>query len=277
MMKKNKAVKAITLFVLIIGALLIIIPIYLTVATAFKSPEQSAQNFLALPDSLYLENFKEVMSDKNFMVFVGNSVMVTIVSVAVIVIFVPMVSYSISKNGSSKFYKFVYMLFVAGIFVPFQMLIVPLVKLLSNMHLMHQGGLILCYIAFSLTQGVFLFVGYLKSIPSELQEAAKIDGCNELQTFYRIIFPLSKPMLATIGILNTLWIWNDFLLPLIVLNKSQSYWTLPLFQYNFKTTYAFDYNLACASFIFSIVPVALLYVFLQKYVIQGLTAGAVKS
>lgn len=203
--------------------------------------------------------------------------MVTIVSVAVIVIFVPMVSYSISKNGSSKFYKFVYMLFVAGIFVPFQMLIVPLVKLLSNMHLMHQGGLILCYIAFSLTQGVFLFVGYLKSIPSELQEVAKIDGCNELQTFYRIIFPLSKPMLATIGILNTLWIWNDFLLPLIVLNKSQSYWTLPLFQYNFKTTYAFDYNLACASFIFSIVPVALLYVFLQKYVIQGLTAGAVKS
>ncbi len=276
-MIKKRVGYGICFFILCVGAAMIIFPLYLTFATAFKTTEQSASNFFSVPPTFYLGNFKKVMSDNYFWTYIRNSVMITVASVAVIITFVPMVSFSISRNPYSKLYGFVYLVFVSAIFVPFQMLIVPLVKVLTSLNLMHQWGLILCYIAFSLTQGVFLFVGYMKSIPLELQQAAKMDGCTEVQTFYKIIFPLSKPMIATVGILNVLWIWNDFMLPLIVLNRSQSYWTLPLFQYNFKTTYAFDYNLACASFIFSIIPVTILYAFLQKYIIQGLTAGAVKS
>lgn len=277
MKNKSNVSKILLYIVLCIGALCIFIPLYITLITAFKTTEDSAKNFFGLPTSFYLGNFTEVMSDEGFITFVTNSLVITCVSLVVIVLIVPMVSYAISKNMNHWFYKATYMILIAGIFVPFQMLIVPLTRLLSKMHLMNQWGLILCYIAFSLTQGVFLFVGFLKSVPGELQQASKIDGCNEFQTLYLIIFPIAKPMVATIAILNVLWIWNDFLLPLVVLNRSQAYWTLPLFQYNFKTTYSFNYNLACASFLFSIIPVTILYLFLQKYIIKGLTAGAVKA
>lgn len=276
---KNKQIvsKIILLIVLCLGAVCIFIPLYLTLTTSFKTAEESSKDFFGLPSSFYLGNFKEVMADEGFLTFVSNSLVITVVSVAVIIFIIPMISYAINKNMNHWFYKGTYLLLIAGIFVPFQMLIVPLSRLLSKMHLMNQWGLILCYIAFSLTQGVFLFVGFLKSVPGELEQASKIDGCNEAQTLYLIIFPIAKPMVATIAILDVLWIWNDFLLPLVVLNRSQAYWTLPLFQYNFKTTYAFNYNLACASFLFSIIPVTILYLFLQKYIIKGLTSGAVKG
>lgn len=142
---------------------------------------------------------------------------------------------------------------------------------------MNQGGLILIYVAFALGQGVFLFTGYYSSIPVELEEAAEIDGCTTTQTFFRIVFPLAKPMTVTVIILNVLWIWNDFLLPLLILNKSAAMWTLPLYQYNFKSAYTFDYNLAFASFLFSIIPMIIMYILLQKNIIEGLTAGAVKT
>ena len=154
---------------------------------------------------------------------------------------------------------------------------VPLTQLCTKLGLMNQAGIILIYCAFALGQGVFLFVGYYKSIPVELEEAAVIDGCTTTQTFFKIVFPLAKPMTMTVIILNTLWIWNDFLLPLLILNKSASNWTLPLYQYNFKSAYTFDYNLAFASFMFSIVPMIIMYICLQKNIIEGLTAGAVKS
>ncbi len=125
--------------------------------------------------------------------------------------------------------------------------------------------------------GVFLFVAYMDSVPRELEESAFIDGAGVVQTYIQIVFPLVKPMTATIMILNGLSVWNDFMLPLLLLNKSKDSWTLQLFQYNFKTTYSFDYNLAFASFLLSMLPVMVVYVFAQKYIIQGLTTGAVKG
>jgi raffinose/stachyose/melibiose transport system permease protein len=154
---------------------------------------------------------------------------------------------------------------------------VPLAHFTSKTGLMNSRGLILIYITYALCQGVFLFVAYFKAVPSEIEEAAEIDGCGVVSSFFRIVYPLVKPMTATIIILNTLWIWNDFLLPLIILNKQASFWTLPLFQYNFKSQFTFDYNLAFASFLFSIVPMLIFYAFLQRYIIEGLTAGSVKT
>jgi raffinose/stachyose/melibiose transport system permease protein len=170
-----------------------------------------------------------------------------------------------------------YLFFISAIFVPFQVLMVPLAHFASRVHLMNRQGLILIYIAYALAQGVFLFTAYFKSVPLEIEEAAEIDGCGILRIFFQIIYPLVKPMTATIIILNTLWIWNDFLLPLIILNKQGSSWTMPLFQYNFKSQYTSDYNLAFAAFMFSIVPMLVFYAFLQRHIIQGLTAGSVKS
>ncbi|MDO5423739.1 MAG: carbohydrate ABC transporter permease [Eubacteriales bacterium] len=278
MKTKKLPIKIVTYAVFIAVVIVILFPIYVTVITAFKSPEQSAGNFFSLPTSLYLENFKEVMSDENFGYYVVNSLFVAIFSVGLTTLMIPMVSFSIARNKERKrYYQFLYAFFVAAIFCPFTVLMVPVAQLCGKLGLMNQGGLILLYAAFALGQGVFLFTGYFKSIPLELEEASKIDGCTLMRTYWRIVFPLAKPMTATLAILNTLWIWNDFQLPLIILNKSAKMWTLPIYQYNFKSAYTFNYNLAFASFLFSIVPMMLIYAFFQKYIIQGLTAGAVKS
>jgi raffinose/stachyose/melibiose transport system permease protein len=217
------------------------------------------------------------MKNKYFLNYFTNSLMITVVSVAVIAFFIPMVSWAIARNPKKKYYTFLYLFFVCGIFMPFQVLMVPLYLFASQIRLLNRQGLILIYITYALCQGVFLFTAYYKSVPLELEEAAEIDGCSLVGTFFRIVYPLVKPMTATIIILNTLWIWNDFLLPLIILNKITSQWTMPLFQYNFKSQYTADYNLAFAAFMFSIIPMLIFYISLQKHIIQGLTAGSVKS
>lgn len=277
MKKKMLPIKVIIYIVLIALVICIIFPIYVTVVTAFKTTEESARNFFSIPSSFYLENFKEVMSDKNFLNYIINSVSVTVVSVGVTTLMIPMVSYAIARNTKKKYYKFLYAFFVVSIFCPFTVLMVPISQLCGKLGLMNQAGLVLIYCAFALGQGVFLFTGYFKSVPIELEESASIDGCSLMKGYWKIVFPLAKPMTATLAILNTLWIWNDFQLPLIILNKSAEMWTLPIYQYNFKSAYSFNYNLAFASFLFSIVPMMIVYIFFQKYIIEGLTAGAIKS
>ncbi|HUM85050.1 MAG TPA: carbohydrate ABC transporter permease [Lachnospiraceae bacterium] len=277
-MKKKIPVKVITYIFLAFIAILVIFPIYVTFATAFKTTEESTKNFFSWPQNIYIGNFVKVMADAHFWDYIKNSFLITVISVVVTGIMIPMVSFSIARlMRKYKYFKILYFVFVLSLFAPFQVLMVPLTQLCTKLGLMNQAGIILIYCAFALGQGVFLFVGYYKSIPVELEEAAVIDGCTTTQTFFKIVFPLAKPMTMTVIILNTLWIWNDFLLPLLILNKSASNWTLPLYQYNFKSAYTFDYNLAFASFMFSIVPMIIMYICLQKNIIEGLTAGAVKS
>ncbi len=278
MTTKKLPVKILTYAFLIIVALVVLFPIYVTFVTAFKTTAESTQNFFSLPSSLYMGNIQEVMSDEHFGDYVRNSLLITGVSVAVIAVMIPMVSYAIAREMKNhKYFNVIYVLILLSMFAPFQALMTPLTQLCTKLGVMNQGGLILIYLAFSLGQGVFLFTSYYNSIPLELEEAATIDGCTTTQTFFGIVFPLAKPMTVTIIILNTLWIWNDFLLPLLILNKSADMWTLPLYQYNFKSAYTFDYNLAFASFLFSIVPMIVLYIVLQRNIIEGLTAGAVKT
>ncbi|MOA35375.1 Trehalose transport system permease protein SugB [compost metagenome] len=147
---------------------------------------------------------------------------------------------------------------------------------MGNLNLLNQYGLIIQYVTFSLAQGVFLCVGHLKNVPFELDEASKIDGCGTWTTFMKIIYPLMTPILVTITVLNTLWIWNDFQLPLILLNKSSDYWTLPLFIYNFRGEYTFNYPVIFAGLLLTIIPVLILYAFLQKKLIGGLIEGSLK-
>ena len=275
--KKIRPVSITAYIVSIITVLLVVFPLYLTVAVAFKSPAESAKNFFAPPGRLYLDNFSKVMSNKFFFNYFANSFTITVISLAVIAIFVPMVAWAIARNPKKKYYSFLYYFFVCGEFIPFQVLMIPLYLFISQIHMLNRQGLIVIYFTYALCEGVFLFNAYYKSIPLELEEAAEIDGCGLVGTFFRIVYPLVKPMTATIIILNALWIWNDFLLPLIILNRETSQWTMPLFQYNFKTRYTSDYSLAFAAFMFSMGPMLIFYAFLQKYIIQGLTAGAVKS
>ena len=250
----------------------------MTVISAFKTEPEITKNFLALPESFYLGNFKNILSRPDYYQAVGNTLYITILSLAGMIVVLPMVSYSIArKMDVSRFYKYLYFFLLVGIFVPFQVKMMPLIKTMSRLHMLTPTGIIIVYVASSICEGVFLYVAFIQGVPTELEEAAYIDGASTAKTYFQIILPLLKPMTATVLIKMGLWIWNDFFLPLLVLNKSTKYWTLTLFQYNFKSTFTVDYALVFATFILSMLPVFLVYLVLQKQIIGGLTNGAVKG
>ena len=274
---KNKAGKnLLILLALLPGILLIIFPMYITVVTALKTPQESGSSFFALPSAWYWGNFVSVLNKSYYFRYIWNTAVILVCSVTVELLIVPMAAYSIQRNNR-KYYRFLYTFIVCGLFVPFQVRMVSLVQMMSQLHLMSKLGMVFLYLAATTPPGVFLITGYLKSVPAEIEEAAYMDGSSYGATYFRVVFPLLKPILSTLLIKDSLFIWNDFQLPLIILNGSTKSWTLQLFQYNFKTTYSFDYNLAFASFLLSMLPVMVVYVFAQKYIIQGLTTGAVKG
>ena len=276
--QKRKALSGISYIILVFGVLLILLPMYLTIVTALKSPAETAKNFFALPTSLYLDNFNQVIHKANFFYFIKNSLYITFFSLLGIAFIVPLVSYSVARNMDRTYYKAIYILFVSGAFVPFTILMVPQIKLMSALNMMNANGLILLYWVYSLSEGLLLTVSFIQNgIPYELEEAAYIDGAGILYTFVRIVYPMMKPIIVSVIIMDTLWIWNDFQLPLLMLNASQKLWTLPLFQYNFQSKYTVAYNQAFAAFLLSMVPIMIFYLAAQKQIVEGLTAGAVKE
>lgn len=262
---------------LISGLFLILMPLFLVIINSFKTLEEAGRNFFAFPSSFNLNNFKELFKNNNYWIFARNSLIISVISVTFILVLVPAVSYSIARNYTKRYYKSIYYYLLMGLFIPSQVIMLPVTKLMTNLNLLNRTGLILLYLAFSLTQGVFLFVNYIRGLPYEIEESAFMDGCNVFQTYTRIVLPLIKPMISTLLIMDLLWIWNDFMLPLLILNRSQELWTLPLFQYNFKTEYSFDYTMAFTAYLMSMLPMLIVYCLGQKHIIKGLTAGSVKG
>ena len=244
---------------------------------SFKTLEEAGKNFFALPSGLNFANYQELFSNSNYWVFLKNSFVITVFSLALILIFIPSVSYAIARNYEKRYYKFVYFYLLMGLFIPSQVILLPVTKMMSKLKMMNHQGLILLYAAFSLTPGVFLFVNYIRGLPYEIEESAQIDGCSVFQIYVKIVLPLAKPMLSTIVIMDTLWIWNDFMLPLLILNRSRDIWTLPLFQYNFKTEYSFNYPMAFTAYLLAMLPMLIIYCLGQKYIVKGMTAGSVKG
>lgn len=270
--------KIVAYVVLIFGALLILTPLYLTIITAFKTQAESAKNFFAFPSSFYLDNFKSVFQKAGYFTYFGNSVLITVTSIVFIYLLAPMASYAISRNmKKSRYFQAIYVYILAGIFVPFQVIMIPLVTYMGSLNLNNQFGLIILHVTMASSQAMFLLVNYIRSVPADLEESAAIDGCSIFGAYWKVVLPLIKPMTATIVVLNALWVWNDFQMPLLILNKTQETWTLPLFQYNFKSQYTFDYNMAFASYLVAMVPVMIAYACAQKHIVAGLTQGAVKT
>lgn len=259
------------------GLVMILFPLYLVLSNSFKSLEEASADFFALPKSLNFQNYIELFTNSNYWIFLKNSLIITVVSITLILLLVPSVSYAIARNFDKRYYKTVYFYLLMGLFIPSQVILLPVTKMMSKLNLLNHQGLIILYAAFSLTQGVFLFVNYIRGLPYEIEESAQIDGCSVFQTYVRIVLPLIKPMISTILIMDVLWIWNDFMLPLLILNRSQSIWTLPLFQYNFKTEYSFDYTMAFTAYLLAMLPMLVIYCMGQKYIVKGLTAGSVKG
>lgn len=264
--------------ILTIGILFILVPMYITIITAFKSPAESTASFFSLPQSLYLENFRQILSSEKYWYALMNTVYITAFTLLGNTLIMPPMSYAISRSmGSSRIFRFIYYFLLIGIFIPFQVKMMPLVKLMSALNMLNPTGLFILCIASSTCESVFLYVGFFHSIPNDMEEASYIDGASTMQTYRRVIFPLIRPMMATVLIKDGLWLWNDFMLPLVTLNRTWKHWTLTLFQYNFKTEYSVDYSLSFATFVMSMLPILIFYIFMQKHIIGGLTSGAVKS
>lgn len=263
---------------LIFGAVMIIFPMYLTVITAFKTTEELTKSIFSLPTSFYLGNFKEIIGRPGFMQSVINTVFITVTACAGVVMVIPLVSYAIARNMENhRYYKFLYYFLLIGIFVPFQVKMMPLVHVMSKFNMLNVPGITVVYIASAVCEGVFLYVAYILGVPGELEESAYIDGATTLHTYVKIIFPLLKPMTSTVLIMDGLWFWNDFFLPLLALNKTPDNNTLTLFIYNFKSQASVNYSLIFAGLLLAMLPIMILYVFLQKQIMGGLVNGAVKG
>jgi len=277
-MIKKKTNQAAMIF-LILGLSTIVFPLYLTIVIAFKQPSEmtnSISGILSLPKVWSLDNFKEAMRVTDFWHSLGNSLLITLVTVGLSIAVHSLMGYSLGRNkAKSKFYNFVYLFIVSGMFVPFAILMMPLAKQTAELGLANWFGVILLYVVFYMPMNILLYSGYLVNIPMALEEAAKVDGASTWITYWKIIFPIMKPMHATVAVLTALAVWNDVMTPLVILAGSGKN-TLPLAQLNFQSQFGTNYNLAFASYLLSLIPILIFYIVCQKQILNGVVNGAVK-
>jgi raffinose/stachyose/melibiose transport system permease protein len=256
-------------------------PIYIVVVNSFKNRAELYEDMLAFPSNFSFEYFAKAMEKMNFLKAFGNSLIVTIISIAFIVVLASMTAWMLVRNDNTLS-KALFMTFVATMLIPFQTLMMPLMQVMGwirdTLHipmLDTLGGLIYMNIGFGASMAVFLYHGFIKSIPISLEEAATIDGCNKFQVFWKIVFPMLKPTTVTVIILDVIWIWNDYLLPSLVISK-KTLRTIPLSTSFFFGQFNIQWNLAMAGLTLTIIPVIIFYLLAQKHIIKGVAAGAVK-
>ncbi|WP_339238282.1 carbohydrate ABC transporter permease [Paenibacillus sp. FSL R5-0517] len=261
---------------LILGSLVAMLPIYMAVVNSFKTQGEMFQSFIALPTTLHWENYSDAFNKINLLGSSMNSAIVSFLGIGGIVFCASLAGYKLSRT-SGRLSNLIFFLFVASMLVPFHSIMIPLTRVAKGMGV--QGstyGLALIYIGLGVNMAIFLYHGFVKSIPRELEESAQIDGCNEFQTFFQIIFPLLLPITVTIAILDFLWIWNDFLLPLIMLTDVNRY-TLILSTNMLFGEYNKEWPLILSSLVLTAIPVILIYAFFQKFIMEGIAEGAVKG
>ncbi|MGN0592894.1 MAG: carbohydrate ABC transporter permease [Ruminococcus sp.] len=266
--------------VLILGCLTILFPLYMTIVIALKSPSEMTNDIagaLSLPQNFSLQNFAEAMRVTNFWHSLGNSLLITGVTIGISLVIHSMAGYAIGRSmAKHKGFKFIYFYIVSGMFVPFAILMMPLVKETANLHIDNMLGVILLYVVFYMPMNIMLYSGYLKNIPLAMEEAAGIDGASTWKTYWTVIFPMMKPMHATVAVLTALGTWNDVMTPLVIMSGSEQT-TLPLAQLNFQTQFGTNYNLAFASYLLALIPILIFYILCQKQIIGGIANGAVKG
>ena len=260
-------------------AVFFVSPIFIVLMNSFKQKSYINLMPFALPTSetfVGFENYIRGMSQIDYFAAFRNSLIITVGSVAVIIICTSMCGWYIARVNS-KFTKIVYTLFAFSMIVPFQMVMYTLSKVANVLGLYTPWGIIIIYLGFGAGLAVFMFVGFVKSIPLEIEEAAMIDGCNALQIFFKIVLPIMKPTYITVAILQAMWIWNDYLLPYLVLDITE-YKTIPIAIQYLKGGYGtVDWGGMMAMLILAIIPIIIFYVVCQKYIIKGVVAGAVKG
>jgi len=264
-------------FVLILGLVLAaswVYPFVIILLGSFKTRSGIFTNTLGLPENPTVENYPAAYEGLNFTQSFFNSLLITTVSIVIIVIFSSMAAYALSRS-QSKTSTVIYFLCAMLMLVPFQTVMIPLVSMFGQVNLLNRAGLIFMNLGFNSSMSIFLYYGALRSIPQSMDEAAILDGANPFQIYWKIIFPMLKSTTVTVIILNSIRIWNDYLLPSLVINQDGQR-TLPLQMYYFFGEYTVQWELVLAGLILTIIPIIILYIFLQKYIVEGVTEGATK-
>lgn len=277
--QQKTARNTITFVLLVLLSIVFLFPIVLVFINSFKSRLYISSLPFALPDKetfVGLENYVNGLSTSGFFISFCRSVFITVASVVVIIVCTSMASWFIVRV-KNKFTSLMYMLFAFSMIVPFQMVMYTMTFIVNRMNFDNVFGIVLVYLGFGAGLSVFMFTGFVKAVPLEIEEAAEIDGCNPLQTYFLVVFPILKPTAITVAILNSMWVWNDYLLPYLVLGTDHK--TIPVaIQIAMQGAYgATDYGGFMAMLVLAIIPIVIFYICSQKYIIKGVISGAVKG
>lgn len=277
---KTKASNKIIFVLLCALTVAILYPLFFILNNSFKGKFFISADPFSLPDTetfVGLTNYVNGLIKTGLLHAIGWSFFITIISVALLILFTSMTAYYITRV-KSKYSTILYYMFVFSMIVPFQMVMFTMTSLADKFHLRNPLGMCLLYLGFGAGLSVFMFSGFVKSIPLEIEEAAMIDGCTPLQTFFGVVLPILKPTAITVSILNAMWIWNDFLLPYLVIGISTQYKTIPVVvQMLVGSNGNKDMGALMAMLVLSIIPIIIFYLTCQKYIIEGVVAGAVKG
>ncbi len=275
---KERAFNTVFFFLLLLLAVLFVFPVLIVLINSFKLKFSIATAPFVFPNGetfSKLENYVTGINSTGFLSAIGWSLFITVFSVAIIIVFTSMTAWYIIRV-KSKGTKILYYALVFSMIVPFQMVMFTMSKIANALSLDNPIGIIFIYLGFGAGLSVFMFSGFIKTVPKTIEEAATIDGCNTLEVFWLVVFPILKPTAITVAILNTMWIWNDYLLPYLVIGKD--YKTIPIAVQYLKGGYgSVDMGAMMAMLVLSIIPVVVFYLLCQKYIIKGVASGAVKG
>ena len=286
-MKPEKNRNFIATIIASIIAIFVLFPFFLVVINSAKSSTDIVISPINLPKNWgqMLDNMKNVINNANFNYWSSfkSSLIITVVSLALLTVFSCMAAWVLSRNEKKKWSAVIFLMFVAAMVIPFQVVMLPILTIFKTIGnslgipmLSSYTGIIFAYLGFGGSMSIFIFHGFVKGMPNELEEAAKIDGCKHEQIFFKIIFPLMKPVQMTVLILNGLWIWNDYLLPSIMLGLNGRIKTLPIAVSSFVGSYVKQWDLILTAAFLAMIPIIILFLFAQKQIIKGMMEGAIK-
>ncbi len=279
MKKKKIKVGTIVQIVALIGAIIVFVfPIYIAIISSFKTKAEIAESIFSISVRPAWSNYAEAIQKSDFFRALFNSSAITFPSILLIILCASLGGYAIARNGGEHaFFRFMDRIYVSSLMIPFQILMIPVYRIYKSLHLLNTiSGMILMLTGVSIAYATFLYVGFIKSIPLELEEAALIDGCGPYRAFAVIVFPMLKPITVTVAALHVMYLWNDFNIALVLMQKD-AVRPLTVKQYYFFGQYSTDYGVAFAAALLTMLPVVIFFTISQKYLVEGIMAGAVKG
>ncbi|WP_018751050.1 carbohydrate ABC transporter permease [Paenibacillus sanguinis] len=275
-MKKYNGRLLTTEIIMGIVALVFLSPFYFLFVNSVKPFGEIMSDSASWPKVIQWENYARAWELTRFPEAFTNSLIITVISVGVLALISAMGAYRMVRSNT-LFNRILFMLFIASMVIPFQTIMMPLLRVVNELGVNNSHfGLIMTYLGLGAPMAVFLFHGFVKSIPREIEEAATVDGCTGISVFFRIVLPMLKPMLMTTIVLNCLWVWNDYLLPSLILQRPEMR-TIPLATFSFFGQYSKQWDIALPALALGITPVVIFFLFLQRYIVEGIAAGSVKG